>query len=144
MPGSTEVVAGDGGWGVRAGSSVIVYLSVGIRARLRALAAATGRSHTQLVFDALNATHTRLEGLVGPVTDQPGPADGIFLTQRSGRRRHRETRVQVSIRPHPDNLAVIDDLAARHTTGNRSALIAAALDEFLPAGTPAALKGVAP
>jgi hypothetical protein len=46
--------------------------------------------------------------------------------------------VQVSIRPHPANLAVIDELAARHTTGNRSALIAAALDEFLPA----ALKGV--
>ncbi|HWS32514.1 MAG TPA: hypothetical protein VN408_07200 [Actinoplanes sp.] len=141
MPASTDTIAGSGGEGVRAGGSVIVYLPVSVRSRLRELAASTGRSHTQLVFDALNATHTRLDGLL---FEEPVGTDGIFLAQRSGRRRHREDRVQVSIRPHPANLAVIDDLAARHTTGNRSALIAAALDEFLPAGPPAALKGVTP
>ena len=118
---------------------MVVYLPVGVRSRLRERAAATGRSHTQLVFDALNATHTRLAEVVGGA-ESPGETDGIFLSQRSGRRRHREDRVQVSIRPHPANLAVIDELAARHTTGNRSALIAAALDEFLPA----AVKGVTP
>ncbi len=144
MPGSTDTIGGPGGEGVRAGGSVVVYLPVSLRSRLRERAAATGRSHTQLVFDALNATHTRLDGLLGTFADRTGPVDGIFLAQRSGRRRHREDRVQVSIRPHPANLAVIDELAARHTTGNRSALIAAALDEFLPAGTPAALKGVTP
>ncbi|WP_430791433.1 hypothetical protein [Actinoplanes sp. G11-F43] len=142
MPGSTDTIADADGGGVRAGSSVVVYLPVSVRSRLRELAAATGRSHTQLVFDALNATHARLVDLLS--SGRHGPSDGIFLAQRSGRRRHRETRVQVSIRPHPANLAVIDELAARHTTGNRSALISTALDEFLPAGAPAVLKGVAP
>lgn len=142
MPGSTHTITDGEGGAVRAGGSVVVYLPVGVRSRLRERAAATGRSHTQLVFDALNATHTRLAEVVGEDGEPGGGTDGIFLTQRSGRRRHREDRVQVSIRPHPANLAVIDELAARHTTGNRSALIAAALDEFLPASPPAALKGV--
>ncbi|MEV4278780.1 hypothetical protein [Actinoplanes xinjiangensis] len=136
MPGSTHTITDGGSGAVRAGGSVVVYLPVSVRSRLRERAAATGRSHTQLVFDALNATHTRLAEVVGG-TEPDGETDGIFLSQRSGRRRHREDRVQVSIRPHPANLAVIDELAARHTTGNRSALIAAALDEHLPA-----VKGV--
>ncbi|WP_433790440.1 hypothetical protein [Actinoplanes sp. CA-252034] len=133
MPGSTRTITDGDGGAVRAGGSVVVYLPVGVRSRLRELAADTGRSHTQLVFDALNATHTRLAEVVGGDGEPVAESDGIFITQRSGRRRHREDRVQVSIRPHPVNLAVIDELAARHTTGNRSALIAAALDEFLPA-----------
>ncbi|MDI6101099.1 hypothetical protein QLQ12_21020 [Actinoplanes sp. NEAU-A12] len=140
MPGNTSAITETGGGTARAGGSVVVYLPVGVRSRLRERAAATGRSHTQLVFDALNATHTRLADVLGGAAEAAGETDGIFLVQRSGRRRHREDQVQVSIRPHPANLAVIDDLAARHTTGNRSALIAAALDEFLPA----ALKGVSP
>ncbi|MFC7530641.1 hypothetical protein [Actinoplanes sp. GCM10030250] len=125
---------------VRSGSSVVVYLSVSLRARLRAQATATGRSHTQLVFDALNATHDRLPDLVAGGGAVAASADGIFVAQRTGRRQHSEDQVQVSIRPNPANLAVIDRLAARHTTGNRSALIAVALDEFLPAvakGVPA-------
>jgi hypothetical protein len=136
VPGRTSMITG----------SVVVYLPVGVRSRLREQAAATGRSHTQLVFDALNATHTRLADLTGAGGEPGGEADGIFVTQRSGRRRHTEDRVQVSIRPAPANLAVIDDLAARHTTGNRSALIAAALDEFLPAPppVPSVSKGVTP
>jgi hypothetical protein len=124
---------------VRAGGSVVVYLSVSVRSRLRAQAAATGRSHTQLVFDALNATHDRLGDLVA-VSGPAAVADGIFVAQRTGRRQHSEDQVQVSIRPNPANLAVIDSLAARHTAGNRSALIATALDDFLPAvskGVPA-------
>jgi hypothetical protein len=144
VPGNSSATTGTGGATVRSGGSVVVYLPVGVRSRLRERAAATGRSHTQLVFDALNATHTRLATVIGGDTAPAGETDGIFLVQRSGRRRHREDRVQVSIRPHPANLAVIDDLAARHTTGNRSALIAAALDDFLPALSPAALKGVTP
>lgn len=144
MPADTSATTGTGGGAARPGGSVVVYLPVGVRSRLRERAAATGRSHTQLVFDALNATHTRLAAVLGAGPEPAGGTDGLFLVQRSGRRRHREDRVQVSIRPHPANLAVIDELAARHTTGNRSALIAAALDEFLPAPPPAALKGVTP
>ena len=132
-------IAHTGTGAVRPGTSVVVYLSVSLRSRLRARAAATGRSHTQLVFDALNATHDRLAELTA--TSAPAAvADGIFVAQRTGRRQHSEDQVQVSIRPNPANLAVIDDLATRHTAGNRSALIATALDEFLPAvskGVPA-------
>ncbi|GAA2883778.1 hypothetical protein Acy02nite_07550 [Actinoplanes cyaneus] len=119
MPGSARTITG---------SSVIVYLAVSLRSRLRAHAAATGRSHTQIVFDALNDTHPRLAELAGT----PMPVDGLFVAQRSGRRQHLEDQVQVSIRPNQENLAVIDGLAGRHTDGNRSALIAAALDAYLP------------
>ncbi|GIF14329.1 hypothetical protein [Actinoplanes teichomyceticus] len=122
MPGSARTITG---------GSVIVYLAVGLRSRLRAHAAETGRSHTQIVFDALNDAHPRLAELTG---GPPGGTarDGLFVAQRSGRRHHGEDRVQVSIRPNPANLAVIDGLAGRHTAGNRSALIAAALDAYLP------------
>jgi hypothetical protein len=119
VPGSARTITG---------SSVIVYLAVSLRSRLRSHAATTGRSHTQIVFDALNDTHTRLAELTGAAV----PEDGLFVAQRSGRRQDREDRVQVSIRPNQENLAVIDGLAGRHTAGNRSALIAAALDAYLP------------
>ncbi|MFI1988573.1 hypothetical protein [Actinoplanes sp. NPDC020271] len=119
MPGSARTITA---------GSVIVYLAVSVRSRLRAHAAATGRSHTQIVFDALNDTHPRLAELTGT----PMPEDGLFVAQRPGRRQHLEDQVQVSIRPNQENLAVIDGLAGRHTGGNRSALIAAALDAYLP------------
>jgi hypothetical protein len=132
VPGSARTITG---------SSVVVYLAVSLRSRLRAHAAATGRSHTQIVFDALNDTHTRLTELTG--TPMPEPVrDGIFVAQRSGRRQHREDQVQVSIRPNPENLAVIDGLAGRHTAGNRSALIAAALDAHLAVPTKVPTKGL--
>ena len=122
MPGSARTITG---------SSVVVYLAVSLRSRLRAHATTTGRSHTQIVFDALNDTHSRMAELTGGPL--PGSAqDGLFVVQRSVRRQHREDRVQVSIRPNPENLAVIDGLAGQHTAGNRSALIAAALDAHLP------------
>jgi hypothetical protein len=127
---------------VRAGSSVVVYLSVSLRSRLRAFATASGRSHTQIVFDALNATHDKLSALVTAGGPASAAADGIFLAQRTGRRQHREDQVQVSIRPHPANLAVIDQLAALHTVGNRSALIAVALEAFLPTAGSVDEKGV--
>lgn len=123
-------------------ASVVVYLSISLRARLRAHAETGGRSHTQIVFDALNATHTRLAELAAAsAAHHPDvqPGDGLFVAQRSARRVHDEDQVQVSIRPNPTNLDVIDQLADRHTSGNRTALIALALDEYLPPlqqGTP--------
>ncbi|KUL30001.1 hypothetical protein ADL15_25860 [Actinoplanes awajinensis subsp. mycoplanecinus] len=110
---------------------MVVYLAVSLRSRLREHSAAAGRSHTQIVFDALNDTHHRLAELTGnPLPEHA--QDGIFVAQRPARRQHREDQVQVSIRPNPENLAVIDGLACTHTAGNRSALIAAALDAYLP------------
>jgi hypothetical protein len=112
---------------------VVIYLSISLRGRLRTYAKDTGRSHTQIVFDALNATHDRLAELVAAGSSQPvDQPDGLFVVQRSTRQLHDEDQVQVSIRPNPTNLAVIDQLAERHTSGNRTALIAVALDEYLP------------
>ncbi len=116
-------------------SSVVIYLSVSLRSRLRDYAQNTSRSHTQIVFDALNATHHRLAELAAASSKQPAEqSDGLFVVQRSTRQLHEEDQVQVSIRPNPTNLAVIDRLAEQHTSGNRTALIAVALDEYLPRG----------
>ncbi|MEV6350434.1 hypothetical protein [Actinoplanes sp. NPDC051851] len=134
VPGSARTIS------ATSGGSVVVYLSVTLRSRLRAHAAETGRSHTQIVFDALNATHARLAELLGGGRAE-APLDGLFVVQRSGRRQHREDRVQVSIRPNRANLAVIDQLARRYGSGNRSALVAAALDAFLPPDSTKGLPG---
>ena len=58
-----------------------------------------------------------------PVT--PVPANGQF-------NRNSEARVQVSLRPLRDDIAVIDRLVAEVNAPSRSALIDAALDEYLP------------
>jgi hypothetical protein len=116
-------------------SSVVVYLPVSLRTRLRVHATNTSRSHTQIVFDALNGTHDRLAELVTAARrSAEQPTDGLFVVQQPSRRVHSEDQVQVSIRPNPANLAVIDHLADRHTAGNRSALITLALHHFLPVG----------
>ena len=60
------------------------------------------------------------------------PPGVTVVVQPAGRRVHAGDQVQVSIRPNPSNLAVIDELAAAHTAGNCSALVALALHDFLP------------
>lgn len=113
-------------------ATIVVYLASSLRTRLRAHREATGRSHTNVILDALNATHQRLTDLVAAATSQPAPAmNGLFEVQ-PGRHVHDEDQVQVSIRPTTHNLDVIDSLAAQHTAGNRSALVAIALDVYLP------------
>lgn len=115
-------------------SSVVVYLGTSLRARLRAEQAQSGRSYTVLTFAALNAHRHELAKLtaVTPARTVEPAMDGLFEVQTSGRLVHNEDQVQVSIRPNPHNLTVIDELAKTYTGGNRSALIAATLDAYLP------------
>ncbi|MBA3488727.1 MAG: hypothetical protein H0T78_04140 [Longispora sp.] len=109
-------------------------MSASLRARLRAEQSESGRSYTVLTFAALNAHRHELAELIAttPAGTVEPAMDGLFEVQASGRLVHDEDQVQVSIRPNPHNLAVIDELAKTYTGGNRSAVIAGALNAYLP------------
>lgn len=108
--------------------SIVVYVSASIRERLRT--SAGDRTFTDVVLMALDATHAKLRSRF---TEQPSTTKSLFAGRgRPTSRRHSEPHVQVSLRPLRDDLAVIDQLSADLNAPSRSALINAALDEFLP------------
>jgi hypothetical protein len=110
--------------------TVIVYVPVSVRDRLRKLAAEQDVTYTQLVLDALDATHEQL----GPVLSQRGQTKTRSLFQQPAvprRRRHEEPHVQVSLRLVPEDLAVIDRLTDELNAGSRSHLVATALKAYL-------------
>ena len=105
---------------------IVVYVSVSIRERLRS--SAGEYTFTDVVLMALDATHAKLKTHF----EQPSPAKSMFAGRgRATTRRHTEPHVQVSLRPLRDELAVIDQLCTDLKAPNRSALINAALDEYL-------------
>lgn len=105
---------------------IVVYVSVSIRDRLRS--SAGEYTFTDVVLMALDATHAKLKTHF----EQPSPTKSMFAGRgRATTRRHAEPHVQVSLRPLRDDLAVIDQLCADLKAPNRSALINAALDEYL-------------
>lgn len=109
-----------------AARAVIVYLPVSLRDRLRKVTADRDATYTQLVLDAIDATHEQL----APMLTQQRPARAQSLFQRTAtprRRRHDEPHVQVSLRLVPEDLAVIDRLVADLGAGSRSHLVATAL-----------------
>jgi hypothetical protein len=110
---------------------VVVYLPAALRGRLRAAATAETTTHTDLVLAALDATHSQLAGRFSAA--DPAPSS-LFAAQGRRRRRQRqdEPQVQVSLRPVSDDLAVIDGLVETVGASSRSAMIAAALDLYLP------------
>lgn len=105
---------------------IVVYVSVSIRERLRS--SAGEYTFTDVVLMALDATHAKLKTHF----EQPSPSKSMFAGRgRATTRRHAEPHVQVSLRPLRDDLAVIDQLCADLKAPNRSALINAALNEYL-------------
>ena len=107
---------------------IVVYVSASIRERLRT--AAGERTFTEMVLMALDATHAKLQSRF---VEQSSSTKSLFAGRsRPTSRRHTEPHVQVSLRPLRDDLAVIDQLTADLNAPSRSALINAALDEFLP------------
>lgn len=105
---------------------IVVYVSVSIRERLRS--SAGEYTFTDVVLMALDATHAKLKTHF----EQPSPSKSMFAGRgRATTRRHVEPHVQVSLRPLRDDLAVIDQLCTDLKAPNRSALINAALDEYL-------------
>jgi hypothetical protein len=102
-----------------------------IRSRLRVHGGE--RSYTEIVLEALDATHARLQA---KFNTPAAPLNSLFVGRRlSRRRRHEEPQVQISLRPLREDVTVIDRLQAQVGAPSRSALINAALDEHLPLTT---------
>jgi hypothetical protein len=111
-----------------ASQTIVVYLSLSVRERLRA--SAGDSTFTEVVLAALDSSY----GKISERFSDPVPPTGSMFAGR-GRprtRRNREARVQVSLRPLRDDLAVIDRLVVEVNAPSRSALIDAALDEYMP------------
>jgi len=111
-----------------ASQTIVVYLGLSVRERLRS--GAGDLTFTEVVLTALDSSYGKLSQRFS----EPDPPAGSMFTGR-GRprtRRNREARVQVSLRPLRDDIAVIDRLVTEVNAPSRSALIDAALDEYLP------------
>ena len=107
--------------------TIVVYLGVSIRERLRA--GAGDRTFTDVVLAALDSSYAKL----GHRFNEASPPTGSMFAGR-GRPRNRrngEARVQVSLRPLREDIRVIDRLAKEVNAPSRSALIEAALEEYL-------------
>jgi hypothetical protein len=105
-----------------------VYLSLSVRERLRSTAG--DLTFTEVVLAALDSSYGKLIERFS----EPAPPTGSMFAGR-GRpraRRNREARVQVSLRPLREDIAVMDRLVGEVNAPSRSALIDAALDEYLP------------
>lgn len=111
---------------------LIVYLSVSLKERLRAVARADDVTYTTVVLDAVDATHHQFDELLGTGdADAPRREGSLFGVQPvAPTQPGREPHVQVSLRTLRRDLDVLDQLAQRHRV-TRSALIAAALDAHL-------------
>lgn len=108
--------------------TIVVYVSASIRERLRANAGEF--TFTELALIALDDSHSKL---TERFASWMRPANSMFAGRgRPTQRRHSEPHVQVSLRPLRDDLAVIDRLVLETRAPSRSALINAALDEYLP------------
>lgn len=108
--------------------TIVVYLGLSVRERLRS--GAGDRTFTEVVLAALDSSYGKLNERFS----EPAPPAGSMFSGR-GRprtRRDREARVQVSLRPLREDIAVIDRLVAEVNAPSRSALIDVALDEYLP------------
>ena len=111
-----------------ASQTIVVYLGLSVRERLRS--GAGDLTFTEVALTALDSSYGKLSKRFS----EPDPPAGSMFAGR-GRprtRRNREARVQVSLRPLRDDIAVIDRLVGEVNAPSRSALIDAALDEYLP------------
>lgn len=111
--------------------TIVVYLPLSLRERLRAHHAASKETHTTIILYAVEAAHDQLPALLEAY--RPAPREGgLFQHHARPRAQHDEPHVQVSIRPVRADLQVLDRLTTEHRAPNRSALLAAALDHYLP------------
>ncbi|PPF32634.1 hypothetical protein [Pseudoclavibacter sp. AY1H1] len=100
--------------------------------RLEAHRKATGRSNPTIVFDAIDATIDKLPDLLaGRVASAP-TAKSLF--DREDLRVHQERRntERINIRIRDSNRTVLDELVKQVGAPDRSAMITAALDSYLP------------
>jgi len=111
-----------------ASQTIVVYLSLSVRERLRS--SAGDLTFTEVVLAALDSSYSKLSDRFSGTAATAG---SMFVGRgRPRTRRNREARVQVSLRPLRDDIVVIDRLVAEVNAPSRSALIDVALDEYLP------------
>lgn len=111
--------------------TIVVYLPLGVRERLRARHAASQETYTTIVLEAVEATHAHLADLLAACRPAPRPG-GLFSYHGKRRPSQDEAHVQVSLRPTKSDVAVLDQLVVEFSAPNRSALVTAALDNYLP------------
>lgn len=116
---------------------LVLWTTVSIRSRMKALQAETDRVYRDQVLDALEATHQELPDLVARTSTAPTTTvrgalferlEAVTSTEDKG-----ERRVQLTIRHFLESqLDVIDHLVKTTGAKSRSALVNAALDAYLP------------
>lgn len=112
--------------------TTIVYLPAEVLQRLRQARLRSGQTYTELVLDALDATHIRLADLLA-AADRPQtrPAGSLFAGARRSAPPTAQPKAQITLRPRASDAEVIDSLARDHGT-NRSKLVTIALTAHLP------------
>ena len=111
-----------------------MYLKDGVADRLRAAARQSGRTHLQLMVDAIDATHGELPDLLEAAGYIDRRESSLFGDSVKGLRRRAtgERKAQIGVRPPKGILSVIDKVVVDCAAPNRSALIEVALDKHLP------------
>lgn len=113
---------------------IIAYVPAKLRDRLKKTATATGRSYTDVLFDAVDELDSRLAEVFAEHL-AAAPSNSLF-SRRSRRattsRPASGPSVQVPFRPYPADLAVLDDRATTYAAGNRSEFIRIVLQAYLP------------
>lgn len=106
-----------------------VHLPVELAERIDAHKARRDLSNGELVIEALEACHARLDTLLG----HRAPTGGGLFTQRVTRRQRAANGplFLFNFRLREDDFAVIDDLVTRHGAYSRTHLITAALTDYL-------------
>lgn len=114
-------------------ATTIVYLPGEVLELLRQQRLRTGSTYTDLVLDALDATHLRLGELL-EATEQPQtrPAGSLFAGTGRSRSATAQPKAQITLRPRTSDAEVIDGLA-RDLGTNRSKLVEVALTAHLTA-----------
>jgi hypothetical protein len=112
--------------------TTIVYLPAEVLQRLRQARLRSGQTYTELVLDALDATHTRLADLLA-TADRPQtrPAGSLFAGPLRSAPATAQPKAQITLRPRASDAEIIDTLARDHGT-NRSKLVTIALNAHLP------------
>lgn len=106
-----------------------IYLPQKIHQQLEAYEQRTGKSHAEVVLDAVEATYATLM-LPGEATSLP-PGALFDRTSAEYARRLDGDLVAVGVRVQPSHLTQIDELVSASTAASRSAYIVAALRAHL-------------
>lgn len=114
-------------------ATTIIYLPGDVLELLRQQRLRTGSTYTDLVLDALDATHPRLVELL-EATNQPHtrPAGSLFAGTNRSRSVAAQPKAQITLRPRTSDADVIDALA-RDLGTSRSKLVEVALSAHLSA-----------